>query len=162
MAGLMAADLTREAYRATLARLWGFYAPLEAALAPFAEALPPALRPTPRAARLAADLSFWGVESYAMPLAPPAALPPLTHPADAVGTIYVLEGASLGGRLIARHVRATLGVEGPDGLSFHAGGASRPWPRFRAALDAWPSDDAQADAVVAAADRMFTSLSDWL
>ena len=38
-------------------------------------------------------------------------LPPLETQADAFGCLYVLEGATLGGRVISRHIERALGLD---------------------------------------------------
>lgn len=54
----------------------------------------------------------------------------LQHEADAWGAAYVLEGATLGGQLIRRHLAAQLGLEGA-GTAFHSGYGALTGPRWR-------------------------------
>jgi heme oxygenase len=61
---------------------------------------------------------------------------PLTSPAGALGALYVSEGATLGGSLIAPHVRAVLGPDVP--VSFFAGGGTdvvARWATCRRVID---------------------------
>lgn len=79
----------------------------------------------------------------------------LTH-AAALGACYVLEGSTLGGQVIARHL-APLKVTAERGGAYFAGHGAQTGPRwkaFRAALDAsvLPGEEA---AVVAGARRTF-------
>lgn len=119
-----------ERRRDLLERYLSVYAPAEAALA---IALPP--HPDfdfdfgARSARLQADLMCHGhtLPTIAMlPLQPP---PSLTDHADAIGFAYVLEGATLGGRVIARE--AMRRGTSMAGLTFFAHGGAQAGSRFR-------------------------------
>jgi heme oxygenase len=146
-------------YRALLERLRGFYGPLEERLAAQAEAVPgldfPARRKTPL---LDADLRTLAGHS-----SPPAtALPAVETPSQALGVLYVLEGATLGGKLIARAARRRLGVTPEAGAAFFAAygsGAAARWRSFGDAVEAARPD--QREACAAAAD-CFERLEAWL
>ena len=56
---------------------------------------------------------------------------PLNNAAKALGCLYVLEGATLGGVLIARHVRASLGFDGDAGSAFYLGYGPRTGAMWR-------------------------------
>jgi heme oxygenase len=68
----------------------------------------------------------------------------------------VLEGSTLGGQLIAAHVRTTLGLE-PRFHGSYGRDTARQWKEFRAYLDRAidPPDLAQA---IAAANTTFATL----
>ena len=92
------------------------------------------------------------------------ALPPLRTPAQAVGYLYVLAGATLGGQVIGRHVRRTLGLTPDSGARFSHGNGARTaemWRAFRAALAGFAANPATADAVVESANETFRSLRHW-
>lgn len=59
----------------------------------------------------------------------------------ALGGLYVLEGATLGGRVIAKHLRRCLGPAlGSAGfLDFHGEQSSMAWKRFASILDSLPA-----------------------
>lgn len=80
--------------------------------------------------------------------------------AEALGAMYVLEGSTLGGQVIARHVAGPLGVTADSGLAFFTCYGARTgemWKRFGDALESWAADDGDADAVVAGAIQCFTA-----
>lgn len=164
---LMAADLTRDEYRQLLLRLLGHHRPVEAALAAAASHLPRALGVLDRLRRTAllqADLRALDVEAgfvAALSTCPP---PGLTTAEAAWGTLYVLEGATLGGQVIARHIAATLGIgpgNGAAALVPYGDQAGPQWRAFKAALEA-TAPDLDQDAVVDAARAAFTRLDDWM
>jgi heme oxygenase len=160
---------SREAYADHLARLYGFYRPVEDVLWGGGVLSSAGLggddrRKTPR---LAADLFALGVEASGLPGAGAEALPvgPTSPPAELFGCLYVLEGATLGGRVITRVVRERLGVgPGCGGAFFHGYGEATDamWGAFRAVLARFASTGERQDAVVRAARATFDAMDAWL
>lgn len=143
MARLTSAAVTVADYRRYLPRIARVYATLEPPLyAALAVALSPvrvaALGLRPKSPALRADLAANGL----VPLdgevpAGPAGLG--TVDIDlAIGGLYVLEGATLGGRVIARHLRRRLGQQlvGTSFFEFHGEDASAAWKRLGGELEA--------------------------
>ncbi len=79
------------------------------------------------------------------PAAGPAAS--LDAPAAATGALYVLEGSTLGGQLIGRHIAGPARLLGATGclLPGHGAAAGAMWAAFRTRLDAF-GDDLAAEA----------------
>ena len=79
-------------------------------------------------------------------------------------SLYELEGATLGGRIITQHVQATLGITPTTGGSFFDGYAEqtgRMWNAMRQIL-LLGAVDAQAEkAMVASATATFAALRNW-
>lgn len=152
-------------YRHRLARMLGFYAPVEAALArrPGLPAWIPDLAQRRKLDWLRADLHVLGVED-ADDLPACTAMPDLATDAACFGCLYVLEGATLGGQVIGRHLVATLGVT-PDrgGRFFDAYGrdTGRMWRGFLDALGEYAASTPADDAIVAAARDTFRTLQAW-
>jgi heme oxygenase len=68
----------------------------------------------------------------------------LDEPASLIGFLYVLEGSSLGGLLLADLASRALGLADGLGVSYLRGAGRetmRHWTRFKAHLDALPLDD---------------------
>ncbi len=152
------------AYRNLLGRLYGFHAVWEP-LAEVALADPEFFRQRRKVAYLETDLRDLGMgrDGIArLPLCDPTVT--MRAPAEAWGSMYVVEGSTLGGAIIARRVAHRLGLSRHDGcLYFRCYGADvRPmWVSVGARLLArcGPSDQ---DAAVAAARRTFQMLHVWL
>jgi heme oxygenase len=159
-------DLTRrlaslQDYRELLARLHGFYAPMEVALEPHAGAI--------------AGLDFHGRRKAALLLEDIAALgggegpaagglPDVASPEHALGVLYVLEGSTLGGAVIGRMARERLGVTRERGARFfgaYGGSVGSRWRAFGAAVEDHTGGTAPA-AMRAAAIGCFESLEGWL
>lgn len=107
MRRLLADDLTPAEYGLILARMAAVILPLDAWLAVHAQ--DPLRLARPRTPLLLGDL-----EALAEVPAPPAAGVPamlarLATPAQRAGAVYVLEGSSLGGQVILRHLLARFG-----------------------------------------------------
>ncbi len=165
---LMDEGLTVDRYRQMLARLLGFYAPLEQRLAGADWSrigLDPAQRR--KSPLLVADLRALALtDAQITALARCEELPEARSLSDALGCLYVLEGATLGGQLVRRHVAARLGLGPQNGCAFFAayGDAVGPmWREYQQRLATLvDGGEAAADAVVNAARRTFDALTRWL
>ena len=173
---LMRDDLLLADYRRLLEQYFAFYAPVETQLAGVLVAVPLGgleFETRRKLPLLRADLAALGGPA-ADTLAVCDALPPLHTPAQAMGCLYVLEGATLGGMVIGRHVQRTLGLTPDCGARFFHGSGARTaemWRAFRAALAEFAADadadapeaaaNATADAVVESANETFRSLRHW-
>lgn len=144
-----------------LAKMHGFLQPYEAQLQAHAAELGAEwqLDQRYRAPLILADLPQLGY-SGTPPLCP--ALMPLTSLAQLLGAMYVLEGSTLGGQVIARQ----LDKAGIKTHAFFTGRAERTGPLWKAfcGLLTEATTNAHVDpaAVVASAILTFQSLSAWL
>jgi heme oxygenase len=110
-------------YRHLLGRFYGFYAPLELRMTQVAglNAACPDYAERRKTARLEQDLCALGLSVDAVARLPRCTeLPALDTVADALGCLYVTEGATLGGAIISRHVFTVLGVTAETGGAFFA------------------------------------------
>ena len=162
--GLALPGLTLDHYARVLARFLGFYRPLERRLlaVPGLADMLPDLPGRRKAHLLAADLAALG-RCDAVPDCPD--LPALATATQALGCLYVLEGATLGGQLLRRHVGATLGLTPEAGCRFFAAYGDRVgemWHSFREAVAGYVvTPEREADAVGAAV-ATFATLDRWL
>ena len=155
-------------YQAMLGRFWGLYRPIEAHLATFAQwsSYDFDLNQRMKTGLIERDLQAFGWTApaiTALPVCPfPPSLPDFHH---AVGCLYVLEGATLGGQLIARQLHATLDLTSHHGAAFFTsyGAAVGPmWLGFRALVGAVAQSTAAEDAIVAGAIATFVAFEHWL
>lgn len=144
---------SREGYTSTLIRMEAFYRGAEPAIFQACADFVPERFLESRLARLHADLKAiapsW-LASAAVSFPKEIARWP-----EALGALYVMEGAALGGQIIARHVSAVLGFTPEYGASFFAseGVAVGPrWKAFRDLLDAYPDE---YEAILAGAQATF-------
>ncbi len=165
--GLLEPQLSLHRYRQVLESFYGFYAPVELRLARLAAAVPQlgfSLRA--RAKLIESDLMALGLprrEITALPWC--SDLPRLSRPEHLAGCLYVLEGACLGGQVVARVVQRHLGLKKESGASFFVGDADGTAPRWRLVLT-WLERLADAGAateqIVAVARETFLELARWL
>ena len=162
---LMADQLTLPAYVHRLEQFYGFYKPVEDRIfddmGPLAARLTLAKRRKTRL--LEADLDVLR-QGDGMPPALCRHLPRLVSAAECFGCMYVLEGATLGGVLISRHIQAKLGVTPATGGRFFAGYAGQTgamWQEFRAAITEFSVTTDDQDAVINTACATFEALQSW-
>jgi heme oxygenase len=154
-------------YRAYLARLLGFYAPVEAALG--ARAWAPAgldFEARRKVPLLVADLVSLGLAEGAQAALPRCAeIPGLPDLPEALGCAYVLEGATRGGRVLSRLAGEALGVTRARGCAFLTGygdAGDAMWQAFRRGVEAAVPDEGTGARVLAAARETFALLQRWL
>jgi heme oxygenase len=152
------------AYRALLTRFYGFHAAWE----PLAEAAlgdPAFFRERRKAGLLACDLRALGLSEGEIVRLPVCdRLPAMPSPAAALGSMYVVEGSTLGGTIIARLVERRLGLSAEAGCAYFRSYGPRVgamWRAFGTRLLGVSSPEAD-DAVVAAANRTFAAMESWL
>ena len=157
--------LTRDGYRRILERFYGFYAPLEPAIRAVGGWADRGLDLDARqkGPLLEGDLRTLGGDA---PMALPQCndLPLLVTPTDCFGCLYVLEGSTLGGQLISRHIQNVLGLTPETGGRFFYGYGDKTgemWQSFRAVVTNFVVSPADQDAAVAAAKDTFQKLHRW-
>jgi heme oxygenase len=168
---LLEPGLTREDYRRHLEALHGLFAPLEAALARLLPELPPALRAPERwkLPLLVKDLEALGHDATSLARLPRATrLPPLTGLPDALGCFYVLEGSTLGGQVLLRHLQKHFKRVPVGDFAFFRAYGEEVGPMWRAfgevvsqASAAAASEDFDARVVQGAKDT-FDAFEAWL
>ncbi len=160
-AALAEGRIGRDAYAALLRRKLGFHAALEEALAagPGLGAWGVDLAARRRAPLLRADLAALGAAADG----PRAPLPPLGTTPRALGALYVAEGATLGGQVLARALDGLLppGGEGRRFLLGHGASNGAMWRACCAAIERCGEDPARRAAMVAAAVEVFGAFEAW-
>ncbi|MBA2680079.1 MAG: biliverdin-producing heme oxygenase [Ktedonobacteraceae bacterium] len=159
---LMHAELDTAQYVRCLRQMYGIVAAWEERAADAAPAwMQSTLAERQRKRLLELDLAWFGVaeQDDRRPMLPEMnALPRL------LGTMYVMEGSTLGGQLIARHLETTLHLRDGKGNAYFRGHGIQTgpmWKEFCEMLKQRVSDD-QTDTVVASAKAMFTTFGEWM
>ncbi|HEU4454809.1 MAG TPA: biliverdin-producing heme oxygenase [Longimicrobium sp.] len=166
--GVMDPGLTRDAYRVLLARFRGFHLPVERRLDALAawEALGLRADERRKTSWLEADLRALGMDEDALARLPVcSALPALETVDHALGCLYVLEGATLGGAFISRHLARTLGIDAGSGGAFFASYGERRgpmWKSFGRALESYVERRGGEEEILAGARDTFITLDHWL
>lgn len=159
---LLDPGLDRAGYARILAAMLRVYRPLERRLAAIPVDGLGAGRDR-KASWLEADLAALGYPRRSIDAIPDTTvpLPVIASVADALGCRYVLEGATLGGSLVSRHVTDRLGLAGGGAAFFSAYGAATGalWREMVALLDRWgEAHPREHHFAVAAARETFEAL----
>lgn len=162
---IMSPNLTLQKYQFWLGKLYGFYAPLEFALDAYATSTSLNCDTRYKSALIIRDLSNLGVsatEIGQLPLCQP--IPAVTEINHYLGVLYVLEGATLGGSIISKHLVKTLELANAESLSFFQPYGPDPLPHWQAfqkqLLELTEPDN--IDMLISTACMTFDCLSDWL
>ncbi len=162
---LMAPDLDRPRLAHAMRTLHAFWSAAEDGLAEWARRCPDdaagLVWPQRRRADLyAADLAaLGGAPDPDVPL-----LPPVRDTDEALGRLYVLEGATLGGTFIDRHLATLPALAGVRLRAFSPYGerTGAMWHAFRRSARAHVADGGSGDRVVGAACATFAALARWV
>lgn len=157
-------------YRLYLCRMYGFLAPVERAFSctPGLErTIPDADRRNNKVALLARDLASLGVDRAHLGQIPRISAPLLDELPEALGWMYAIEGSTLDGEALARHLAPRLASELDGASAFlhcYGGDAHGRWREFSAAVDAYVdrADAGACDRIVLAATDCLIRLHRWL
>jgi heme oxygenase len=169
-AALAAGEIGRADYVALLRRLYGFHMPMESAIdAALAEApIAGRLQGWRRTDLLRRDLRELGVDEADID-----ALPLLrgivpgrgeTAADEALGWLYVVEGSTLGGRMLARQLDSILSINSVAGRFFLLAGAGKDhisWHTVCRIIDEVGGEPVRLDAMIAAACFAFDCFERW-
>ena len=161
---LQSRELSLERYRRVLAAFHGFYAPLEARFRRFGPVTPPLGFALPQRARLLAlDLVALGAQAADSHCDD---LPEIATTAELAGRLYVLEGAALGGQVLARSLARRWQLTPGTGAAFFFGdgpvATKRRWALVLDWLERVACSGAGAGEAVAAATATFVALEHWV
>jgi heme oxygenase len=161
---LLAPGLDRARLAGVLTRMHGFWRAAEAGLDDWAARFPSDADAVTWSARrrsglFAADLGTLG----AVPTDAEPVLPPVDNTDDALGRLYVLEGSTLGGTFIDRHLTGLPSLSGVRLRAFTPYGAETGamWHAFRRVARDRVSDGGDPDAMLTAATGTFRALAEW-
>lgn len=155
-------------YRRLLQCFLGYYRPLEAMLGDVValSAHLPDVAARRKAAWLEADLTSLGMscaDVLGVPDCPQ--IPRVVDLPSAFGCLYVVEGATLGGQVICRHINRMLSIEaGCGGRFFDSYGAETPamWQRFGMCVELAIQGEPLRLAAIHAATDAFNCLEAWM
>ena len=161
---LLDPGLDRPRLTGVLIRMHGFWRAAEAGLEEWADRFPADAEAITWTARRRAGLFASDLDALGAPLA--ADDPELSDVPDtdaALGRLYVLEGSTLGGTLIDRHLTGLPALADVRLRAFSPYGSETGamWHAFRRATRDRIARGGNADAMLAAATGTFRSLAEW-
>ena len=150
-------------YLATLQQFYGFYVPWEETLEPWLDA---SLGDSKEARRklpaLTRDLQYFGIDTANVSLC--TATPPIRSLSEAWGSLYVREGAALGGRFIASHIERRFGLSEGKGYEFFSSkgrDVSGMWRKFQTLLTKH-APHCEEEGLIYSAKETFRCFHRWL
>ena len=163
--GLLDPGLDVHRYRRVLETFYGFYVPVEIEVARLAAAEPLGFPLRARAKLIERDLLACGLapaQLAALPLC--SARSELSCLEDLAGCLYVIEGACLGGQVLAPLLYRRLGLTKDTGAAFFAGDEESTLPRWTIVV-AWlaglPRTGASTARIISTAKGTFAALARW-
>jgi heme oxygenase (biliverdin-IX-beta and delta-forming) len=159
---LMHESLSVETYVSYLLKLHGIVTAWEESVALNAPAwIQPLLAARQRGVLLRLDLTWFGVDPSGDPS---PALPEMEDATRLLGAMYVMEGSTLGGQLIARHVERVLGLTAGQGDAYFRGHNERTGPLWKEFCDLlrMKVPESETHAVIAGARTMFQVFGSWM
>ncbi len=161
---LMRDDFTLDEYRKLLVRFYSFYKSYE-------EKVSDALRQNPldfnhaerlNTPRLIADLTSLGMsESDISQIASVSDLPALDSGEQIFGSLYVIEGSTLGGQYISRHLKQKFDLDETNGAAFFSGygkDTGKMWNGFRESITAFAETSANKEEIIGGAIETFEKI----
>jgi heme oxygenase len=155
---------TTTEYVTQLAMFFGFIEPWERALAHTLPDDDPIRRGRSKSSWLEQDLEFHGVDAAQRERLPRTSrLPSISSRAEILGAAYVLEGSTLGGQVISRHLEKTLGLSNGEGYRYFSSYGPQVGLQWRAFRDELlrASSPANDPVIIHAARETFAILYRW-
>ncbi|WKN32328.1 biliverdin-producing heme oxygenase [Porifericola rhodea] len=156
-------DLTLTKYSTILRKFYGFFSPLEERIATHISKEQLAdLEKRRKSSLLLLDLERL---EQTLPTQICEDLPEIKNTAQALGTLYVMEGSTLGGQMIARQLHKSLGLSPERGTAFFYGygkDTGKQWKRFQAALTQFSEEEPQYQRAIYGAQNTFSKFYNWL
>ncbi len=156
--------ITRENYIQILKIFYGFFYPLEQAIAKQKgiETYLPDHTTRRKSELLLNDLRSLG-QSDETPICKD--LPAINSLGEALGCLYVMEGSTLGGRIISKILKEKLDIDQSNGATFFNGygpETGSKWKKFQEALVVYSTDTAKENVAIEAADSTFLKFRKWV
>ena len=162
---LMRDDFSLEDYRKLLVRFYAFYKSYDEKLCESLKENPIDFYEEKRfnTPRLVADLKSLGMTGGEISeLETFDDLPAMDSPEKTFGSLYVIEGSTLGGQVISRHLKEKFGFDESSGAAFFSGygkDTGKMWNNFREAVTAFADGDGiNREEIIKAANETFEKI----
>lgn len=165
---LLDPQLSHRHYRQFVNRFLGYYAPLETQLLalPWWHEIGFNYAERYKTPHLVRDMLALGVTADTLATFPRCRdLPQIDTLPQALGCLYVIEGATLGGQLVTRHLQQNLGLTAASGAAFFNGYGAQTgarWQAFGAMLTTFAERTSDHDTIVANANHTIETIDRWL
>ncbi|MBO9703880.1 MAG: biliverdin-producing heme oxygenase [Sporocytophaga sp.] len=157
-------ELNLESYKNILIKFYGFFQPLENSINKFSDIhnYLPDLETRRKSMALKDDLNILG---FTDEISLCTDLPEIKTSSQALGCLYVMEGSTLGGRIISRIIKETLLLDNESGASFFSGygeETSKKWKLFCEVLTDYGTTANDDGTIIDAANETFIKFKNWV
>jgi len=165
---LLDPQLSLDNYRCLVSKFYGYYAPMELMLLalPWCDEVGLNYNERQKTPSLEQDLIFLGYKPETLAQIPRCQnLPEVNSIPQFLGCLYVIEGATLGGQIIAKHLQANLSITQKTGAAFFNGYGvltAKHWKAFCTLLTTFSEHEDGDEIVIASANKTFETLDGWL
>ena len=162
---LMSDDFSLEDYRRLLVKFYAFYKPYEAKMREALRENPVKLNHEERlnAPKLLDDLKALGMnDGEIAEIETFGDLPALDSKEKIFGSLYVIEGSTLGGQIISRHLKEKYDLDETGGIAFFSGygkDTGKMWNAFRESVTEFADGDGvNREEIIKSANETFEKI----
>ncbi|HEV7381234.1 MAG TPA: biliverdin-producing heme oxygenase [Dyadobacter sp.] len=162
--GILSPEISIQIYQEYLAKMYGVVAGCERDVYPILSGLFQDLEERKKAHLILKDLQVTGMDQHNIDQLNIHTFTP-ANVAEALGIMYVLEGSTLGGKVLFRHVHKVLGLDENSGAAFFWGYGTETGPKWKSFVSAFADYAIQNEAqqnVIQGATDCFTAVDNWL
>ncbi|WP_028979138.1 biliverdin-producing heme oxygenase [Sporocytophaga myxococcoides] len=164
MKPVVSRELSLESYKNILIKFYGFFHPLENSINSFSDIhnYLHDFETRRKSTALKDDLHKLGCNEEINLCND---LPEIKTSSQALGCLYVMEGSTLGGRMISRIISETISLNKDSGVSFFNGygeETGKKWKSFCEALTHYSSAVNDDDTIIDAANETFIKFKNWV
>lgn len=158
-------DVTKEEYARYIELMYPVHADAEQNIYPVLRDIVPNIEERKKASHIKNDLAYINLLLTTAEERPLTAKMTNMSQAFALGVMYVIEGSTLGGRVILKNIQPALQLDEDNGASYFAGYKANTgiyWKNFLEALTSYPQSEADEQEIIAGADYAFTAIHDFM
>lgn len=161
---LMRDDYSLEDYRNLLMRFYAFYKPFEEKMSAAIVANSVDFNHQERlnTPKLIADLKALGMSDEEISAIKKAKdLPNLDSKERIFGSLYVIEGSTLGGQVISRHLKQKFDLDAENGAAFFSGygkDTGKMWNEYRETVTKFAENGANREEIISGANETFEKI----
>lgn len=158
---LMDENVQKSYYAKILSLFFGFVSSFEASLFSHPEWLSnlPEIARRKKSDKLRADLEQLDINPIHLPVNQNP--PPTREFAEALGVMYVMEGSTLGGQMMTKHLAKKFPELSHHYMRGYESETGKMWQQFLAALEKFELSSDEEEKMKKAAQATFTSLKNW-
>lgn len=155
-------NVSIEQYIKYLTAMYGFIRPLEAHIYPQLSTIIENIEARRKTSLMEHDLKALGLSEIEIKNIPIFTFMPMTN-AAAMGAMYVIEGSTLGGAIIYKHIHKSLNLTTENGAGYfqpYGQSSGSFWKSFLANMTDFATDNKEAE-VIDGATETFKNIHDW-